>query len=169
MKDKIKVLGMAVICMGLLITGGCADTTLSDTALGYVVIKAPVQKVFNYITAEDADWDKNLKEVTNVDGTGFGSTSNWVYTVGGQEYRGEAATTEFVRNRKLVTVSAGEIDSTWTWLFVPQADETKLVLIIEYSLEMPKAVSMAKGVFAKKLDDDLDTALQDLKKKIEEE
>ncbi len=165
---KAKVLGLALVCMGIVLLAGCADTTLSDTASGYIMINAPVAKVFSYMSAEDSDWDPAMKETTNVEGKGFGATSNWVYEVGGQEYRGEGITTEFLSNRKIVTMSSGEIDSTWTWLFVPRDNQTKLIVIIEYSLQMPKAVSVAKDVFAKQLDDMLDTRLQEIKKKIEE-
>jgi uncharacterized protein YndB with AHSA1/START domain len=169
MKEKSKVLSLVLICVGLVFLGGCADTTLTETAPGHVMINAPVNKVFEYITADDADWDPNLKEITNREGKGVGATSNWAYEVGGQEYRGEGVTIEFVPNRKLVTKTSGEIDSTWTWLFVPRGNQTKLVVVVEYSLQMPKAVSVAKDIFAKELDDNADVTLQDIKKKIEQQ
>jgi hypothetical protein len=169
MKEKSKVLGLVLICAGLVFLGGCADTTLTETVTGHVMINAPANKVFEYITAEDADWDVNAKEVTNREGKGVGATANYVYLVGGQEYRGESVTVEFIPNRKVVTKSSGEIDSTWTWLFVPRGNQTKLVGVIEYSIQMPKAVSAAKDIFAKELDDNADVVLQDIKKKIEQQ
>ncbi len=168
MKEKSKVSGLVMICVGLVFLGGCADTTLSETASGHIMINAPVNKVFEYITADDADWDPNLKEITNREGKGVGATSNYVYEVGGQEYRGESVITEFIPNRKLVIKSSGEIDSTWTWLFVPRGNQTKLVGVVEYSIQMPKAVSAAKNIFAKELDDNADVTLQDVKKKLEQ-
>jgi hypothetical protein len=167
MKEKSKVLGLVLVCMGLVFLGGCATTNIADTASGHIIINAPVAEVFEHISAEDADWDTNVKDLRDVDGHGLGATAGFTYEIAGQKYDGESVTTVYVPNEKLVTMSSGEVDSTWTWLFVERGDSTKLVLVIEYSMEMPQSVSVAKDVFARQLDDNVDDALEDIKKQIE--
>jgi len=169
MKQKGYVLGIVIVCLSAMFLGGCADTTLSDTVSSYVVINAPAQKIFEYMNDENksSEWNPAMKETKNVDGEGVGRTYDWVYEVGGQNYTGKAVVTEWVPNRKEVIMSTGEIDSTWTFLWVPSGNQTKTIIVIEYSLEMPKAAKIAKEALAKQNQKGIDESLQNIKKKLE--
>jgi len=169
MKNRLYVSSLVILCLGSVFMGGCADTTLTDTVSGHIMINAPAATVFDYMNGKDAaqEWDPYLKSMTNQDGEGFGSTYDWTYDIQGQTMKGKGVVTEFIPNRKQVLKSSGEIDSTWTIMWVPRGNQTKLIIVIEYSLQVPKAAGMAKDALAQKNQEGLDEMLANVKEKVE--
>ncbi len=173
---KTKVLGLVLVCLGMVFLGGCAANTLSDTISGHVMIDAPVEDVYQYMVGPTPEgenaamvWNPAMKQMTDVEGEGTGTTFKWTYDVAGQMYKGEAVVTELIENEKEVVKSSGDIDSEWTFLWVPrEGDKTKLIVVIEYSLEMPDAGGLAKDALAKRQAEGINEMLADIKKKVEE-
>lgn len=109
-------------------------SSLSDTGMVSVVINAPVEKVFAYMTdpARSSEW--SWSSASNVKGQGLGQTSDWEVEVGGMAFRGQGVTVEYVPNQKVVENFWGDVHGSNTWLYLPEGEGTKVILIQTASL-----------------------------------
>ena len=135
-----------------------------------ITIKAPVEKVFNYMT-EPTDlpeiWPsmvetRDVKKLPN-GGTNF----HWIYKMAGMRFEGDNETKEFVPNQHVVTENKGSIPSTFDWTYQPDAGGTKLTVHAEYTVPVPLLGKLAEPFIVRLNENEMDTLLSNLKSRME--
>jgi uncharacterized membrane protein len=135
-----------------------------------VTIKAPIKKVFDFM----AD-PKNLPEVwpsmvevkdVQPSPTG-GYNFSWTYKMAGMRFEGASETTEFVANQHNVTKSKKGIQSKFTWIYKPEAGDTKLTVQVEYTVPIPLLGKLAEAFIIKQNEHESDVLLANLKARME--
>lgn len=137
-----------------------------------IAIKAPVEKVFAYISDDPMntlEWLPGMVEVKDVVRTkeGVGSRYRWVYKMAGLPFEGESIATEYVPNQRLVDQSKGGINSTWTWTFAPEGEGTRVNLAIEYTVPIPVLGKLAEALVLRQNEREADLALVNIKARME--
>lgn len=163
-RSFIRCTMLGILCLGMVFMNACAST-LSDSVSGSIVIDAPVQEVFAYMDEEGnaLEWNSALKEIKDLTGTGVGATYKWTYEMAGRLFHGDGIVVDYVPNQREVLKSTGDIDATWTFIYVPEDGKTKVIILVEYSARVPSFASMARKSLAKKNQQGLDEALIKLK------
>ncbi len=135
-----------------------------------VTIKAPVEKVFGYIsepTSLPEIWP-SLVEVKDVQRLPNGGHSNrWVYKMAGIRLEGTSEDVEHVTNQRIVSKTRGGAESTQTWIFQPEAGGTKVTFGIEYTVPIPVLGKLAEAVIVKMNEHEGDLVLANLKARME--
>jgi len=133
-------------------------------------IKAPVEKVFDYIsepTNLPEIWP-SLVEVKDVQKLPSGGTRNrWVYKMAGILLEGTSEETEYVPNQRIVSKTKGGAESTQTWMFQPEAGGTKVTLEVEYTVPIPVLGKLAEAIIVKMNDHEGELILANLKARME--
>jgi len=104
-----------------------------------VIINAPVEKVFEFI-CEPMNFlqtHPGLADIRDVTGRGEGQAWSWRYKMMGLSFQGKAQVIRSVLNSERVERTTGGIRSTWTWRLKREDGETKLDLIIDYTIPVP--------------------------------
>ena len=80
-----------------------------------IAIKAPVEKVFTYISTptNQIDWMPSMVDVKDVKGSGIGKSFRWTYKWLEYTLDGESTFTEYIPNKRVVTLSKGGVKSTF--------------------------------------------------------
>ena len=135
-----------------------------------ITIKAPVEKVFSYIsepTSLPEIWP-SLVEIKDVKPLPNGGHSNrWVYKMAGVRLEGSSEDIEFTPNQRLVSKTKGGADSTQTWIFEPEGDGTKVTFRVEYTVPIPVLGKLAEAIIVKMNDREGDLLLANLKARME--
>ncbi len=137
-----------------------------------ITIKAPVEKVFDYIsepTNLPEIWP-SLVEIKDVQKLPSGGTRNrWVYKMAGILLEGtsESVDTECVSNQRLVSKTKGGAESTQTWMFQPEAGGTKVTLEVEYTVPIPVLGKLAEAIIVKMNEHEGELILANLKARME--
>jgi len=135
-----------------------------------ITIKAPVEKVFNYIsepTNLPEIWP-SLVEVKDVQKLPSGGTRNrWVYKMAGILLEGTSEETEYVPNQRLVSKTKGGAESTQTWMFQPEAGGTKVTFEVEYTVPIPVLGKLAEAIIVKMNEHEGELILANLKARME--
>ena len=102
-------------------------SSLSGTNLWTVVIDAPVEKVFAYLTdlSKYPEWMDADETISNIQGQGLGTTYDWEIALGTTVFRGKTLIVDYIENRKLVNKSWGDVKATNTYLFMPENGKTR--------------------------------------------
>lgn len=100
-------------------------------------------------------------------GEGVCGQFQWVCRLAGINLEGESTALEFVENERFVTESKGGIASTWSWDLIPENGGTKIDLVVEYSVPIPVLGKLAEGLVVRQNERDLDTALANIKARME--
>jgi len=133
-------------------------------------IKAPVEKVFDYIsepTNLPEIWP-SLVEVKDVQKLPSGGTRNrWVYKMAGILLKGTGEDTEYVPNQRLVSKTKGGVESTQTWMFQPEAGGTKVTFEVEYTVPIPVLGKLAEAIIVKMNEHEGELILANLKARME--
>ena len=136
-----------------------------------ITINAAVQKVFDYVSDPMAnlEWLPGMVEVKDVTRTeqGVGSHYRWVYKMAGVRLEGESTTTEYIPNRRIVTLTKGGAISTWTWTFEPHDGGTKAKLVVEYTIPIPVLGKLAEALVLRQNEREADLAMANIKAKME--
>ncbi len=131
-----------------------------------VTINAPVKKVFDYIANPEnqPEWLPGSVEVKDINLTDerVGSTFKYVYKLAGIRLEGEDITEEFIPNKRIVTRSKGGIKSLWTWNFEPHNDETKVDVLVEYTIPIPVLGKIAEALALKQIEREADHAVANI-------
>jgi carbon monoxide dehydrogenase subunit G len=100
------------------------------------VLKAPVEKVFAYISnpENETEYIPGVIEIRDISGEGVGLRCKWTYKIMGFRLNGEAEIVEYEPNLKYVIKTKGDIESTWNWTFEEDSGKTRLKLKVDYSL-----------------------------------
>jgi uncharacterized membrane protein len=135
-----------------------------------VTIKAPVEKVFDYMHNP-----KNLPEIwpsmievrdiqpSPVGGYNF----SWTYKMAGMRFEGASETTESIANQRTVTESKKGIPSKFIWTYKPEAGGTKLTVQVEYTVPVPLLGKLAEAFIIKQNQNEMDVLLANLIAKME--
>jgi uncharacterized membrane protein len=111
-----------------------------------IVIKAPVSKVFGFVTNPE-NWTRyvtSLVEVNNLspDAPKKGSTFKWAYRMMGVKFRGKGTVTDNVKNKRFALSLEGKHPVSETYEFSDKGDgSTELKVKVEY--EIPSKVFSA--------------------------
>ena len=170
-----KNLALALLTLGLALLSACPSQNPGFNAYNMVwstiVIAAPPDKVFAYLADPKtaAEWEENLKaeDITDIQGSGLGSSSHWKADWAGQTIAGKDLVVDYVPNQKLVQKTVcdalpggGACQQTRTWLLLPEPPGTKLIGMIENTSQtsptsrIPKE-SVTQEAFQKLLDGNL--------------
>jgi len=135
-----------------------------------ITIKAPVEKVFDYIsepTNLPEIWP-SVVEVKDVQKLPNGGTRNrFVYKMAGILLKGTNEETECVPNQRLVSKTKGGVESTITWMFQPEAGGTKVTLEGEYIVPIPVLGKLAEAIIVKMNEHEGELILANLKARME--
>lgn len=134
-----------------------------------IEIKAPIEKVYTYLDdpRNSPEWITNMIEVNDVKGSGTGAHYKWAWKMAGMKFQGENTNIEDVPNKRIVVKSKGGIDSTWDFKLERRENVTTLDLDVDYSIPVPVLGKLAENLILKRNDRDLDTAMMNLKDKLE--
>jgi len=129
-----------------------------------VVISAPPDRVFDYVTEPStmAEWLTKMVEVRDVVGTGEGQQYEWTYKYAGLLLRGQSVVVQHVPNRLAVSQSIGMIGSTWTFRVEPHEEGSTLTIEVEYSVPIPVLGKIAEHVAVRLDARDLETSLSNV-------
>ena len=129
-----------------------------------VVISAPPDRVFDYVTEPStmAEWLTKMVEVRDIVGTGEGQQYEWTYKYAGLLLRGQSVVVQHVPNRLAVSQSIGMIGSTWTFRVEPHEEGSTLTIEVEYSIPIPVLGKIAEHVAVRLDARDLETSLSNV-------
>jgi len=135
-----------------------------------ISIKAPVEKVFDYInepTNLPEIWP-SLVEIKDVQKLPSGGTKErWVYKMAGICLEGTSESEDTVSNQRIVSKSKGGVESTQTWMFQPEAGGTKVTFEVEYTVPIPVLGKLAEAIIVKMNEHEGELILANLKARME--
>jgi len=139
-------------------------------AIKSITIKSPVEKIFDYIsepTNLPEIWP-SLMEIKDVQRLPDGNINNrWVYKMAGMRFEGTSEGVESVANQRIVSKTKGGVESTQTWMFQPEGDETKVTIEIEYTIPIPLLGKLAEAIIVKMNEHEGELLLSNLKVRME--
>lgn len=137
-----------------------------------ILIHAPIEKVFAFMY-EPANlpkiWPSMVETKNAVVNSIGGYDFDWVYKMAGMHFDGASQTTEFVKNKHLVTQSTKGIESRFVWDYETTAEGTKMTVEIEYKVPIPLLGKLAEAVITKQNEHEAETLLDNLKNRMEME
>ncbi len=173
MKIKGKVSAMVLMVMGLVMLTACESGITSNIYSGSVVINAPPEEVFAYVSDPENrnEWSPAIEEIWDVEGEGFGLTGSWRTKGLGITWEGRSINVDYVPNRRIVSrtiFTNANIYGTETALFVPHPQGTKFIFIQEFTGEIPSALQkMTRDAIRKELQETLEADLKRIKAAVE--
>ncbi len=141
--------------------------------VGTIEIKAPVQRVYDFINQP-----KNLPsvwtamvEVSNVKpGAGGSFDFDWIYKMAGFHLKGHTTVLEAQPGKRLRTRSEGAIASTFDGKFEGlDGGVTRLTCEVEYEIPTPLVGKLAEAIVARLNKREQDATLANLKDMMEQE
>ncbi|MBI3205807.1 MAG: SRPBCC family protein [Polyangiaceae bacterium] len=135
-----------------------------------ISIRAPLDQVYEHTTQPDnlpEIWP-SLVEVSHVKRSADGSHSfDWVYKMAGVHFKGHSATTEVVKNQRVVVKNEKGIPSTFLWAFSGENGHTKVILDIDYTLPSKLLDKLAEPLLHRINEREAETLLENLKSRME--
>jgi uncharacterized membrane protein len=135
-----------------------------------ITINAPIEKVFAFMNDPmnlPEIWSSMVEiknaRINKLGGYDFG----WVYKMAGLKFDGESATTELIKNKKIVTESTKGIRSKFVWNFDYAKDQTHMTLEVEYTIPNPLINKLADGFITKTNETEAESTLKNLKSRME--
>ena len=134
-----------------------------------VIIKAPVEKVFAYITdpKNEMEWLPGNTDVRDITGQGVGQRWGYTFKMMGLPLKGEDEVLEHTPNQRYVTKSSGGIVSTWTWTFKPEDGGTRLNVVVEYTIPVPVLGKVGEKLALGQIEREADLAAANIKARLE--
>jgi len=179
MKGKGNFLAMALMGLGMVFLAGCeakgpsGGTRVSGTAMGWTVIEAAPERVYEYMYGEEGNiveggtvvhkWAPWLS-ATDIQGAGVGLTNKLTLEVAGRKFKSDGTLIDWDPDQgKGMAKWAGDVDATITLLWQPHDQGTKLILINEYSFDLPEGAGVSKDALIKEMDQLNNNALKMVK------
>ncbi len=135
-----------------------------------IVIKAPVETVFEYLTTPDnlpEIWP-NLVEVSNAKRADDGAHSfDWAYKMAGLRFRGHARTTHVDTNQRVTVKNDKGIESTFRYVYASADGGTRLTMEVEYTIPSSLLEKLAGPVIERLNEHEAEALLQNLKTRLE--
>ena len=72
-----------------------------------------------------------------------------------------------VANQRIVSKTKGGVESTQTWMFQPEGDETKVTFEVEYTVPVPVLGKLAEAIIVKMNEQEGEVILANLKTRME--
>jgi uncharacterized membrane protein len=140
-----------------------------ETIRKSIIINAPVENVYNYLAdhANEPEWIPSMIEVKDYTGPNVGDHFKWKYKMAGIVLEGKTNIVQRVPNKKMVSVSEGGANSTWTFIMGPSSNGTLLELTIEYQVPIPVIGKIAEKVVLKRNDRETQLAMENIKEILE--
>ena len=134
-----------------------------------IIINAPVEKVFAYITdpANEMEWLPGNTDVRDITGQGVGQRWGYTYKMMGLPFKGEDEVLEYTPNQRYVTKSKGGVVSTWTWTFKPEDGGTRLNVVVEYTIPVPVLGKVGERLALGQVKREADLAAVNIKARLE--
>ena len=85
----------------------------------------------------------------------------------GIHLEGTSEDTEYIPNQRIVSKSKGGVESTQTWMFQPEGDETKVTFEVEYTVPIPVLGKLAEAIIVKMNEHEGEVILANLKTRME--
>jgi uncharacterized membrane protein len=92
---------------------------------------------------------------------------DWLYKMGGMHFEGASKTTEWLKNKRIVTRSTKGIESRFAWDYAVEGEYTRITLDIEYRIPIPLIGKLAEAIIVKQNEHEAETMLNNLKDKME--
>lgn len=135
-----------------------------------IVIRAPAEKVFEYInvpTNLTEIWPsmvgaKDVQRLPN-----GGNSFRWVYKMAGMSFEGTSVDTDVVPNERIVSKTEGGIESVVTWAIQPENGGSKVTFDAEYTVPIPLLGKLAEAFIVKLNENEAETILANLKSRME--
>ena len=98
-----------------------------------VVINAPAENVFSYISKplNELQLNPSLSDIRDITGQGVGQRWSWTYQIMGKSLEGETEVIEYSPNNRYVTTTTSDNSSIWTYKLKPTKNGTLLSLLID--------------------------------------
>ena len=134
-----------------------------------IVIGAPVEKVWGLIINAEKlpEWMPLLIDVSDIQGEGVGETFKWTYKFLGIKFNGSSTVEDRITNQKNVVKSKAGIESIWTWDLSSEGNNTKVNLVVEYTIPVPVLGKFAENFVVKQGNRDIKFTLENLKNVLE--
>ena len=134
-----------------------------------IQIKAPVDKVFAYVTnpMKLPEWMVGIMEVKDVTGSEVGQHYHWTYKMVGIPLKGESTIRESVPNEHSVVDSKGGVISTFTFTFGPHEGGTKIDLNIDYTIPVPVLGNLAEKLVHNRNRREMEMSMENVKERME--
>ena len=134
------------------------------------IIKAPVEKVFSYISnpTSELEYVPGATEVRDVSGEGINQRWGWTYKMMGISFKGYSEVVGFIPNEVYVQESTGGISSTWDFAFMPEEGGTRLTLVVEYDIPIPVLGKITERLVLRQNEREADLAMATLKDILED-
>ena len=130
-----------------------------------IVLKAPLDKVFSYISnpVNEMEFIPSITDIRDVQGQGVGDKYGWTYKMMGVSLKGESEIIESKANELYVSKSTGGIISIWTWTFKPEGDGTRLGITVDYTVPVPVLGKVGERMVLRQTEREADYAMANLK------
>jgi len=134
-----------------------------------IIINAPVDKVFNYVSNPKnmLEWHPNITKIRNVTGKGENLQWTWDYKMMGINFTGKAQVVASIICTELRIESTGDIESTWTFGFKPEAGGTCLDFEVDYTIPTPVLNSVNESIAIRRNERVTEMALANIKERME--
>jgi uncharacterized protein YndB with AHSA1/START domain len=102
-------------------------------------IRASTEAVYDFAWRPEraTEWIAGMIGIADVrpgnSETGLGYRFAWTYRMAGLTFHGINEVIEAERPRRMVEQATGDLDSTWTWIFTPEAGGTRVRLTVTYT------------------------------------
>lgn len=174
---RMLALGVFFLSAALLSSCAATATRISGTSMGHAIIKAPPEKVWDYMFTKSMVLNQSSGKVLlgwlpaielwDIQGAHFGETYQYTFEVAGTKYYGQGMCPEYYSDRMSVDKLSGGIDGTFTWVAVPDDQGTKLIMSWEYALDLPRNSNTTKKEVTEDMDQKLNIALKVIKENSE--
>ena len=137
-----------------------------------IVIDAPVEKVFAYVTDPHnrPEFWPSLVEVKDVEQLPNGGTKlRWFYKMAGIRSEGTGETIEHVPNEISVDDNKGGVSSLIKWKVEPHGEGTKFTFEGDYEVNIPMLRKLARSFLIRVNEQEVKTLLANVKAKMEAE
>ena len=135
-----------------------------------VSIKAPIEKVFNYISdpTNRVEWIPDVTSIRNISGEGKGQKWDYTYKMHGIPIKGKVEVTEYIQNKRYAHKNNKGFAKNWSYDFDIDDDVTRLnvsVEMIPYSFPLIGEIG-EKGM-VRRGEQNADIAVNNIKKNLE--
>lgn len=135
-----------------------------------IVIEAPVEQVFEYLTDPEhlpEIWP-SMVEVRDVETLpNGGHRYHWVYSMAGKRFEGDSETVEIEPNSHFLSKTTGGIPAAFDYTFTPENGHTKIDVKTDYELPQSLLGKLAEPFLRKLNERESDTFLANLKDRLE--
>ncbi len=134
-----------------------------------IIINAPVDKVFSYITdpANEMEWLPSITDIRDITGQGVGKRYGFTYKMFGLPLKGQSEVLEYTPNQRYVIKSMGGIVSNWTWTFSPEDGGTRVDVLVTYTIPVPVLGKVGERLALGQVEREADYSVANIKARLE--